>query len=863
LDVGVKNETKTNEVKEKKSPQTEAPTKTNLNIYTITGGVLSIIGIIFWFFFSTSSLSTADEGLIENSIAIFSFDNLSTEEETYRIGEILQHLIISDLSGLTHLKVISHQRLKDIQKQSSDDVENYTIAQQANAKVLLSGSIMDLSGKKILVGELIDAIDGNVITSHRIEGEDIYLMVDKLTDNIHKALDISEHSEDYIELQAGTKTTQSLDAYEKYLEGLSYLNDLDYEKANNNFQDAVKIDSTFFDAHYLSAIAMWWMDESETNEEASKYCKKLIDNKLYFDDIQKLKAEGASYIISGNYKEALPIYEKIIKLKPDDKTGWYMYGEANYHIDKGNDDEEADKYWDAADKAFNKALDLDPNFGVARTHIIGMLLLTHKFSEVINEEIEKIKKHPNNATSYSNIILAYEILEDSSNAAKYLNNAKSNFEPSKICYMMIQIGSTLGLSVNKLNYYNQNNYHLRRATYYMQNCQNFCSDDWFNSDFGGKLAIVMAYRAYDILYAKSLYNKITKDFSDIEKIEFAHRVSEANLWQNMQRQFPNESKKYRNKLSYYFSMKVLEYSKKLNEKMYFSKALRLLLITHPDNDNPEKIESFYRREINSLCGSKSTVGCLDFGKNSSGVLADLAAVLYQIDLYDDAKNIYQHVIDKINLLVDFNDPDSDPAKASIHNIHFLLGLINLKMNNLYLARQNFVSGSTALRENKSLIEEHVNWNWLTDKYFKFRIAECLYKENHFANAIKYFNEAYILEDRYKEKMKYISMKALCEYYNNDLDSSKYHFNIIENYIKNDKTEYDGDGSDSYYLDWPLYKYYNAKGNTEKATQYLMSAYNHISMEEKNKFLLDNDRLNNIHKYYYIHEIIDEYNQHIR
>ena len=177
--------------------------KSNLNIYTITGGALAVIGIMFWFFFSTSSLSTANENIFENSIAVFSFDNLSTGEKSSRIGEILQHLIISDLSGLTHLKVISHQRLQDIQKQNSEGIENYTIAQQANAKVLLSGSIMDLSGKKILVGELIDAIDGNVIISHRIEGEDIYSMVDELTDNIHKDLDISKHSNDDIELKAG------------------------------------------------------------------------------------------------------------------------------------------------------------------------------------------------------------------------------------------------------------------------------------------------------------------------------------------------------------------------------------------------------------------------------------------------------------------------------------------------------------------------------------------------------------------------------------------------------------------------------------------------------------------------------------
>ena len=293
--------------------------------------------------------------------------------------------------------------------------------------------------------------------------------------------------------------------------------------------------------------------------------------------------------------------------------------------------------------------------------------------------------------------------------------------------------------------------------------------------YGRKLTIVMAYRAYDIFYANNLYNEITKDFSAIEKMEFAHRVSESNLWDNIYRQFPNESKKYRNKLSYYFSMKVLEYSKKLNDKMYFSKALRGLLITHPDNDTPEKVESFYKEELNAFCGSKSTVDCLDFGNKSSGVLADLASTLYHVGLYNDSKKLYQHIIDKINLLIDFEDPVSNPAKARIHDVHFKLGLINLKMNNYYLARQNFVSGSTARRENKSLIEKHARYKWLSDKYFKFRIAECLYKENNFANAIKYFNEAYILENELKEKMKNLSMKALCEYYNNDLDSSKYHF----------------------------------------------------------------------------------------
>ena len=92
---------------------------------------------------------------------------------------------------------------------------------------------------------------------------------------------------------------------------------------------------------------------------------------------------------------------------------------ANYLLD-----EEDDKYWGVADKAFKKALDLDPNFSIARTHIIDMLLFEQNFSEVIKEEIEEINRHPKSFNPYKNIITSYELLEDSTNAIKYFKNAK-------------------------------------------------------------------------------------------------------------------------------------------------------------------------------------------------------------------------------------------------------------------------------------------------------------------------------------------------------------------------------------------------------------------------------------------------------
>ena len=47
---------------------TSSDEKININVYTVTGAILAFLGIGFWFFFSTSSITIADENTIENGI---------------------------------------------------------------------------------------------------------------------------------------------------------------------------------------------------------------------------------------------------------------------------------------------------------------------------------------------------------------------------------------------------------------------------------------------------------------------------------------------------------------------------------------------------------------------------------------------------------------------------------------------------------------------------------------------------------------------------------------------------------------------------------------------------------------------------
>ena len=130
-----------------------------------------------------------------------------------------------------------------------------------------------------------------------------------------------------------------------------------------------------------------------------------------------------------------------------------------------------------------------------------------------------------------------------------------------------------------------------------------------------------------------------------------------------------------------------------------------------------------------------------------------------------------------------------------------------------------------------------------------------------------FNGDYISGSDILKKYTPIEKLAFC--YIPCLDTVDCIFNengqIIQiNQSENDKHEIEYDGDDiQYYIDWPLYLYYYAKGNVEKADKYLTSAYYHITKDKRDKYLSDNERTKNLHKYYYIHEIIETYNQNIR
>ncbi len=330
----------------------------------------------------TGILDTSPQ--LVKSLAVLNFENMSKPQDSERLGQILQELIIADLSDIEDLKVFSSQRLFDIQKQLGSDNRNSIdpdlatdIARRAGAEALLTGKIIQNETKLILTSQLINISDGSIIKSHQVEGSDIYVMVDNLTELIQADLRIPIEDGESVTYAVADKTTSSVNAFQFYFAGVDYFNQSHFDEAIAEFNRAVEIDSTFSSAYYKLAMAQWWSQSesnNETIENAQESLQKILNGQWYKTTKEKLLAQGAMELTKQNFKKAEEIYKQLIDFIDDEKEAWYGLGEAYFH---GPQD------FEGAAEAFERAIELDPEFTVAYRHIFDIYAMNKEYDSGI------------------------------------------------------------------------------------------------------------------------------------------------------------------------------------------------------------------------------------------------------------------------------------------------------------------------------------------------------------------------------------------------------------------------------------------------------------------------------------------------
>ncbi len=433
------------------------------NIGLISAGI-GVVIIISWLVLPQMGLFGLQTNIESNSLAVLNFENLRDIDDKDRLGQILQELIITDLAELKSFKVYSSQRLYDLQNQlgqsdsrSINPSVALEVARMAGAAIMLTGNIIQTGAKTILTSRLIEVDRGTVIKSQRVEGTDVYAMVDELTNKVRADLNLTNQDIQDIEIPVIEKTSRSMTAFQHYLEGMDLFNEQKFKPAIEHFDEAIAIDSSFSSVYYNLAMAQWWAQSEmmeATSEQALATLDKFLSHQFYKTTKEKLLAEGTRALIKQNFAEAQELFSQLVNFIPDEKDGWYGLGEALFH---GPSD------LDGAGEAFERVLYLDPNYKLAYRHIFDIYASRKQFEEGKMKAVQYVSLFPDSHWGPFYMAMMTDGSGDHFKAAELYVNAieiYADFKQayknlSNLCYKYLDYNDGLNFARELVSFYPQ------------------------------------------------------------------------------------------------------------------------------------------------------------------------------------------------------------------------------------------------------------------------------------------------------------------------------------------------------------------------------------------------------------------------
>ena len=265
------------------------------------------------------------------SIAVLPFNNLSGDPEQDYFADGVVEEIITALSRMRLLFVIARNS-SFAYKGRPVDVKQ--VGRELGVRYVLEGSVRKSGNKVRITGQLVDAATGVHLWADRFDGalEDIFDLQDQVTSKVVSA--IAPRLERAEIERAQRKPTESLDAYDYYLRGMSGLHQWTRDgndAALANFRRAIGIDPKFALAYALAARCYpqrrgsgWVTDKTREAAEAEQFARRAVE--LGGDDPLALCTAGFVIgYIARDFNKAAVLIERGLQLNANMAWGW-LYG---------------------------------------------------------------------------------------------------------------------------------------------------------------------------------------------------------------------------------------------------------------------------------------------------------------------------------------------------------------------------------------------------------------------------------------------------------------------------------------------------------------------------------------------------------
>ncbi len=320
-----------NEPEEK--PEEHIPKKlkrTNILI----GMVVLLFVLIPVSVFIARNITLSKKAIEDKSIAVLPFKYLSDDPEKQYLSDGLMDAVLTKLSKIKDLRVVSRT---SVEQYRESDKTSKVIGQEQNVAYVLEGSFQKENDVVRLILQLIKTRDENHVWANIYDRQwkDIFTVQSEVAETVATQLQaiITPQEQQLIRKAPTTNLTaydfyeRGIDVLEKYENG-NKRDSIDLKKAQQHFQKALELDSTYALAYTgLAAVSYWKYYWKNFMSETFMDSVLIYANKALVYDPQCAEAylyRSRVYNQTSKKTEALKEIDKAIQINPNDYKAYKL-----------------------------------------------------------------------------------------------------------------------------------------------------------------------------------------------------------------------------------------------------------------------------------------------------------------------------------------------------------------------------------------------------------------------------------------------------------------------------------------------------------------------------------------------------------
>ncbi len=383
----IKRDTKVGENLTEDNKKTPVSNKRNLIFAAVAIIFITIAGLAIWQFYSKDE----DKSNLVKSIAVLPFKSLNNSEDDKALELAMADAVITKLGKSDELTVLPTSTIFKYSQNENPNLEN--IINNLGVDAVLSGTFQK-DGERLRVNvQLIGKSSKNPLWTEKFDSEntDIFALQDNISEQVANALKLELTGKR--REQINKRYTQNKEAYDAYIKG-RYIwnrrNPTEFKKSLELFEKAIELDPNYALAYtgiadcYLLFAEYRLMPANEGFAKARSAARKALE----LDDSLAEAHATLGYTLAfydWNFEAAEKEFKRAIELDPNYTTAYQWYAEFLLVFGR----------FDEAKKMTDKAIRLAPTSPIIGTTLVGYHYTKGEYKKATSEAEKVIELDPN------------------------------------------------------------------------------------------------------------------------------------------------------------------------------------------------------------------------------------------------------------------------------------------------------------------------------------------------------------------------------------------------------------------------------------------------------------------------------------